>query len=96
VNTILSLYYYARILRAMYLQPSDEPAFAGNPLGTAIGLACAVVLLVLMVGWGPLDRMTKGYSRLRTAAAPAAGTGTPTTAPAALLPPAGAPVAAAR
>ena len=78
----------------MYLQSSDEPSFTGHPLGTAIGLACAVVLLVLMVGWGPLDRVTKGYGRLRTAAAPtpAGGTtGAPTTAPAA-----GTPVAAAR
>jgi NADH-quinone oxidoreductase subunit N len=93
VNTILSLYYYARILRAMYLQSSDGPTFAGNPLGTAIGLACAVVLFVLMVGWAPLDRVTRGYSHLRTAAAPspAGPAGAPTTGPAA-----GTPVAAAR
>ena len=33
VNTVLSLYYYARIIKLMYLRSSDEPAFVGGRRG---------------------------------------------------------------
>jgi NADH-quinone oxidoreductase subunit N len=72
LNTIISLYYYARVLRAMYLTGSDEPSFIGHPLGLAISGACAVALLLLFVGWGPLDRLTSTFGHLRTAAAASA------------------------
>src|SRR5206468_12355589 len=43
VNTILSAFYYFRVVKVMYLVPSDEPAFVPNPLGTAIGVICAIM-----------------------------------------------------
>lgn len=105
-NTVLSLYYYARVLRAMYLEreSGEQPTFIGNPLGLAMSAACAAVLLLLFVAWGPLDRLTKSYSRFTAqvpvALAPAAAMpgSAPTTAPAttAPAPAAPAPVAAAR
>ena len=103
VNTIISLYFYARILRAMYLDSSDAPSFLGNPLGLAISTVCAAVLLLLFIGWAPLDRLTRNHSHLRDATASAVDTSTappvPTTGPGGPAAPTTAPatpVAAAR
>jgi NADH-quinone oxidoreductase subunit N len=73
VNTVLSLYVYVRVIRAMYLVPTEEPAFAGHPLGVALSLMCAIMLLVMFLGTGPLSRLTENYGRLQLAA-PAAQT----------------------
>lgn len=58
VNTAISLYYYVRIIRQMYL--TDDPAwprFQSSPGGLAIVNACALVLLLLGTLWfGPLGQ----------------------------------------
>jgi NADH-quinone oxidoreductase subunit N len=64
VNTVLSAFYYFRIVKAMYLQGSDEPAFFPNPLGTAIGVACALILFAMLVAYNPLDRLTHHYANV--------------------------------
>jgi len=73
VNTIFSLYYYLRVVKVMYLTPSDAPAISPNPLGVGISIACAVLLLAMLIGWGPVGRLTTNYGRIRltTAATPA-------------------------
>ncbi len=55
VNSVISLFYYARVLRAMYLDPSDraEPAPV-RPLLGATAFALAVPTLLLGVYWGPV------------------------------------------
>jgi NADH-quinone oxidoreductase subunit N len=70
VNTVLSLYVYARVVRAMYLVPSDRPAFAGNPLGVALSLMCAIMLVLMFLGTGPLSRLTENYGRMQLAGPP--------------------------
>jgi NADH-quinone oxidoreductase subunit N len=72
VNTIVSLYYYVRVIKIMYLSPSDEPAIAVNPLGLGLAVACAVMLFALFVGLGPLNKLTSEYARIYRA--PAAST----------------------
>lgn len=57
-NTVFSLYYYARILRAMYLEKSDEDAIELPSVGGGLALACAVILFVLFVGFRWLDGIT--------------------------------------
>ncbi len=64
VNTILSAFYYFRVIRAMYLENSDAPAFFPNPLGLAISGACSVLLVLMLLGWSPLGRMTDYFSHL--------------------------------
>jgi NADH-quinone oxidoreductase subunit N len=64
VNTVLSLYYYARVVKVMYLSDSDEPPFFPNPLGLAVSSVCTVMLVALLVAWSPLDRVTAAYSKL--------------------------------
>ncbi|HYO08223.1 MAG TPA: NADH-quinone oxidoreductase subunit N [Tepidisphaeraceae bacterium] len=92
-NTIFSLYYYVRIVKIMYLSPSDAAAVPVNPLGLGLAVACAAALLLMFVGYGPLGRVTTDYGRLYlttaaaatttpASAAPAAPSGSPTTAPA--------------
>lgn len=63
VNTILSAFYYFRVVRAMYLEPSDEPAFLGNPVGLAVSVGSAAVLFFMLILFGPLSRLTTDYSR---------------------------------
>ena len=84
-NTIISLYYYARVVKVMYLNDSDAPAFTGNPLGTALSAACAAVLVAMFFGFNPLTNLTAAYSDLHpvVVAAPQrpVGQGVPATGP---------------
>ena len=58
INTVISLFYYARIFKAMYLEaPDDGVALARLPVSAAavVLLAILVVPTVLLgVYWGPL------------------------------------------
>jgi NADH-quinone oxidoreductase subunit N len=74
VNTILSAFYYFRVIRAMYLEPAGDSdadeasrhAFdRARPLGTALAVACAAVLVVMFVGFSPLSNVTGRYGTLR-------------------------------
>jgi len=86
VNTIFSLYYYLRVVKVMYLDPakegSREVTVASNPLGAGLAAACAVILVLMLVGFGPMDTLTTAYGKLHLqpegAAKPQAA---PTTAP---------------
>lgn len=64
LNTVFSLYYYARIIRLMYLVPSDKPALNPNPAGLAISVLCAAMLFLMFVGWSPLSDLTKNYGKV--------------------------------
>jgi NADH-quinone oxidoreductase subunit N len=64
VNTIVSAFYYFRVLRAMYLETSDAPVVRGNPIGIAISVACSIALVLLLIGFNPLNRMTTNYGQL--------------------------------
>jgi NADH-quinone oxidoreductase subunit N len=79
VNTVLSLYYYARVVKVMFLDDSDEPSFAGHPVGTALSVTCAAVLVLMFFGFNPLSRLTRAYSNLHPVAAGAPAAGAPQT-----------------
>ncbi len=64
VNTVFSLYYYVRVVKIMYLSPSDAPPVNVNPLGLGLAVACAAVLLLMFIGLAPLSRLTTNYGRL--------------------------------
>lgn len=72
VNSVLSAFYYFRVLRAMYLEPVREPGFGGNPLGVALCATTGVVLVLMLVFAGPINSLTRHYARLWDA-----GGGTP-------------------
>jgi NADH-quinone oxidoreductase subunit N len=86
VNTVFSLYYYLRVVKVMYLdapkEGSREVTVASNPLGAGLAAACAVILVLMLVGFGPMDTLTTAYGKLHLqpegAAKPQAA---PTTAP---------------
>jgi NADH-quinone oxidoreductase subunit N len=55
INSVVSLFYYARVLKAMYLLPAEkEAALAVRPSFGATTLALAVPTLGLGVYWGPV------------------------------------------
>jgi NADH-quinone oxidoreductase subunit N len=64
VNTVLSLYYYARVVRLMYLSSSDEPAFFPNPIGLAVSVLCAVVLVGMFLAFNPLQSLTASHGKM--------------------------------
>ena len=65
VNTVFSLYYYARVIRAMYLDDSGKTEFQRQPSRHgACASACAIVLLVMMIGFYPFTSMTGSASRM--------------------------------
>jgi NADH-quinone oxidoreductase subunit N len=64
VNTVFSLYYYARILRAMYLEKSEEGALEAPAMGVGLALACAAILLVLFLGFGWMNSVTGAAAHL--------------------------------
>jgi NADH-quinone oxidoreductase subunit N len=67
VNSVVSLFYYARVLKAMYLTPADtRDGIAVRPAFGATTLALAVPTLVLGVYWGPLyDFVTRSLVMVR-------------------------------
>jgi NADH-quinone oxidoreductase subunit N len=65
VNTIVSAFYYFRVIRAMYLvENRDAQPLAANPLGTGIAVLSAAMLFVMFLGWNPLTRVTTNHARL--------------------------------
>jgi NADH-quinone oxidoreductase subunit N len=56
LNTVVSAFYYFRLVRVMYLSPPDRPMVAGTWewVGTLIGTGCAVALAVLFFVAAPL------------------------------------------
>jgi NADH-quinone oxidoreductase subunit N len=65
VNSIVSAFYYFRVIRAMYLEPATEPSFVGHPLGVALAVTCALALLLMLVLAGPVNELTRHYARIR-------------------------------
>lgn len=72
VNTIFSLYYYMRIARAMYLEKSDAKPFLPGFSEGLISIACAVILVWMLIGFNTVDRLSSTHSAIFQAAAPAA------------------------
>jgi NADH-quinone oxidoreductase subunit N len=78
VNSILSAFYYFRVLRAIYLEPPREAAFGGHPLGVALCATTGVVLVLMLVLASPINSLTRYYARLWDVGRATHG---PTTAP---------------
>ncbi|HLL88666.1 MAG TPA: NADH-quinone oxidoreductase subunit N [Tepidisphaeraceae bacterium] len=64
VNTVLSLYYYARVVRVMYLEESTLPRLAPAPLGAGLAVGCAAVLVAMFFGWSGMSRVTADHARM--------------------------------
>jgi NADH-quinone oxidoreductase subunit N len=67
VNSVVSLFYYARVLRAMYLEKGEtmEPTMVRRLFGTT-SLLLAVPTLILGVYWGPVyDFVARSLSMVR-------------------------------
>ena len=64
INTVLSAFYYFRVLRAMYFEGSDRPAFFGHPLGVAVSLGCAVILILMLIGFSPILDLTTRWAKM--------------------------------
>ena len=60
LNTIASVYYYARIVRKMYLTPPDAGEFSPNFLARAVSTVCVAILLLLFVGFNRLRTLMDG------------------------------------
>jgi NADH-quinone oxidoreductase subunit N len=59
LNTVLSAFYYFRIIRVMYLQPADDRSrthrlWSVDPLGVLVGSVCAAGLVLMFFAFGPL------------------------------------------
>lgn len=66
INSVISLYYYARIIRAAFLEkaePSDGAVVVRRPAATLLAVL-AVPTLVLGVWWGPLMGLVERTSGL--------------------------------
>jgi NADH-quinone oxidoreductase subunit N len=74
INTAISLYYYVRIIRQMYLRDDAAlPAFRPPGGGVALVSACAIILLLLGTLWfSPLGRRAQALASDVYARPPAA------------------------
>ncbi len=66
INTILSLYVYARVVKTMFLDSSDREAFTPNPVGLALSAFCAFALVAMFIGIGLLQSLALKGARLST------------------------------
>jgi len=61
VNSLVSVYYYARIIRAMYLEKDDDaPAVNAGPVMVGLASIMAVAVVAIFIVVGPLYNWT-GY-----------------------------------
>jgi NADH-quinone oxidoreductase subunit N len=63
LNSALSLYFYARVLKAMYFEPvgnRDEPPLAIARVHGGLLAVLALPTLVLFLCWSPLQRLVDG------------------------------------
>ncbi len=70
VNTTISLYYYLRIVRQMYIEPAEEdaaPLPSGRALAAVIGALAVAVVLLGIVPW--FYAQAHAHAALWTAAA---------------------------
>jgi NADH-quinone oxidoreductase subunit N len=67
INSIVSAFYYFRVLRAMYVEPAgaDQPAFAGHPLGVALAAGSGLALVLMLVLANPVNNLTRHYAKLQ-------------------------------
>ncbi len=63
INTLISLYYYMRVVKVMALEDDDGPSYSSNAAGLAIVNGCAVILIVLLVLASPLKSMADRYAK---------------------------------
>ncbi|MCY2928234.1 MAG: NADH-quinone oxidoreductase subunit N [Planctomycetota bacterium] len=64
VNTLFSLFYYMRIVKAMYLERSDAPPLRVPAVGLVWVVILAVPVTVLAVVWQPLTYLAEKFSRV--------------------------------
>jgi len=64
INTVLSLYYYLRVVKVMFFTQSDTAAFFPNPIGLTVAGGCAIMLLMLFFAYGPLGSLITSHSNL--------------------------------
>jgi hypothetical protein len=48
----------------MYITNSEEPAFVPHPLGSAMAICCAIVLVIMLVGYSPFSGLTKAFAQV--------------------------------
>ena len=67
VNSVVSLYYYVKVIRVMIVDRADRPIadFKPNPLPVGFVAACAVPLVFFGVYWVPLLRWSELVSMFR-------------------------------
>jgi NADH-quinone oxidoreductase subunit N len=75
VNSVVSAFYYFRVVRAMYLEPADEAGFVAHPLGVAVAATCGVVLILMLVFASPVNELARRYGRLQGVNGGASGAG---------------------
>ena len=63
INTLISLYYYMRVVVRMGLYDDQAGELRPSPTGMVLVNACAVMLLVLFVFAGPLKTVADRYSK---------------------------------
>jgi NADH-quinone oxidoreductase subunit N len=72
LNSVVSVYYYAKVVRAMYLEPPGEglPGHLPAPL-PALLLALLIPTVALGIYWAPLDDLVRGSLATWVAVTPA-------------------------
>jgi len=64
VNTVVSTFYYFRVMRAMYLERSDAGEVVGSPIAVGLSVICALALVVLFFFFGFLSKVSTEHDQL--------------------------------
>jgi NADH-quinone oxidoreductase subunit N len=70
VNTVISAFYYFRVMRVMYLERSDAPEVNGNPIAVSLSVICALALVVLFFFFGWLSKVSTRYDQIYRSSPP--------------------------
>jgi NADH-quinone oxidoreductase subunit N len=86
INSVVSAFYYFRVLRVMYLEPATEPAFGAHPIAVALAAGSAVTLVLMLVFASPVNTLTRAYARIQGVSGSTTRATPPTPATPATLP----------
>lgn len=66
VNTVIAAFYYFRIIRQMYLVPSDKPAVSEISPITMMAMLLVIPNIGLFVAYGWVDKQVHTFAQMRT------------------------------
>ena len=62
INSIISLVFYARVLRAAYFRPAEKFTHQSRSFAGIVAIVCGIALVLMLIFFAPLDRIAERFA----------------------------------